>query len=187
MTDLDATLMRLELEFPKFKLVYKDSSWLMHFISAFLRVITLGKMSSFMDKFITTIGFVVYVPSDWAVYSSTQRIIILRHESVHMRQRLKYGMFLFTLLYVLLPLPGGLAYFRAKFEKEAYEETILAMCQLYITGPAIVQTESFKRSVIGHFTSAEYFWMWPFKKSLDTWYEEAVRKAIATCSCGARY
>jgi hypothetical protein len=187
MTDLDVMLGKLSSEFPKFKIVSKEDSWLMRFIGVFLRVITLGKMSSFMDKFITTIGFVVYVPSDWLVYSPIQRIIILRHERVHMRQRVKYGMVLFTLLYLLCPLPVGFAYFRAKFEMEAYAETLLAMCELYVTGTGIIQTSSFKKSAMAHFTSAEYFWMWPFKKTIERWYADSVRKAVEACPCGMRY
>lgn len=188
MTDLDCMLAKLAMEFPKFKLVYKESSWLMRFIGLFLRVITFGKMPNFMTMFITTIGFVVYVPADWSVYTPTQRIIVLRHERVHMQQRVKYGMLLYSFLYLLFPLPGGLAYFRAKFEMEAYAETLLAMCELHVSGAGIVQTRSFKEATLAHFLGPEYFWMWPFRKTIEAWYDDAAKKAVGTpCSCGARY
>jgi|SRR6478735_6373946 len=186
MTDLDVVLIKLTQEFPKFKIVRKEDSALMKFIDVFLRVITFGKMTEFMHKFITTVSFVVYVPSDWTIFPPAQRAVILRHERVHMRQRVKYGAFLYTLLYLLAPLPVGLAYFRAKFEREAYEETLRAMCELYITGAGIIQSSSYRRSTIDHFMGAEYFWMWPFRKSTERWYDAAVKKAVA-CSCVPRY
>ena len=34
-------------------------------------------------------------------------------------------------LYMLVPLPMGLAYFRARFEKEAYAETIRAAAEVW--------------------------------------------------------
>lgn len=186
MTDLDVVMMQLVQEFPKFKIVRKDASLLMKVIDVFLRVITFGKMNEFMHKFITTVGYTVYAPSDWGVFQPAQRAVILRHERVHMRQRAKYGMLLFTLLYLFTPLPIGLSYFRAKFEMEAYAETLRAMCELYITGVGIIQSSSFRKSTIEHFMSAEYFWMWPFRKSVERWYDAAAKKAIA-CSCVPRY
>lgn len=180
MTDLDIVLAKTALEFPKFKIVYKQDSWLMKLISVYLRCITLGQLDEFMTKFITTVGYVVYVPAAWVDYAPAQRAVILRHERVHMRQRAKYGMFLFTLLYVFLPLPGGLAYFRAKFEMEAYAESMIAMCELYVSGCALVQSEVYREATIGYFTGPAYFWMWPFRKTIETWFDAAMKKAVAS-------
>jgi hypothetical protein len=186
MTDFDLVVAKTLMEFPKFKLVNKRNSWLMHAISGLLFVITLGLMRGFMQSYITTVGFTVYVPDDWSTWPQAQRAVILRHERVHMRQRAKYGMALFSLLYLFLPLPGLCSYFRMKFEMEAYAETIYAMCELYVTGVGIVQTPSFKAGIISQFTGPSYFWMWPFKKRIEVWYDETVRKAV-TCACVPRY
>lgn len=186
MTDLDIVVMKTLAEFPKFKILYKRDSLLMKAISKFLWLISFGLMNKFMDSYITTIGFKVYVPNDWSTWSRSQRAVILRHERVHMRQRAKYGMVLFSILYLFLPLPGLFSYFRMKFEMEAYTETIYAMCELYVTGVGIVQTPSFKKFIVSQFTGASYFWMWPFKKSIEAWYDETVRKAV-TCTCVPRY
>ena len=102
---------------------------------------------------------------------------VLRHERVHMRQRRKYTMPLFSFLYLFFPLPIGLAYFRAKFEWEAYEETMRAVYEY--CGPDFLKREAFKENVISHFTTAQYAWMWPFRSTVEKWYDEAVRKILS--------
>ena len=101
-------------------------------------------------------------------------MIVLRHERVHMRQKNKYGMALFTFLYVLFPLPGGLAYFRTKFEREAYAETIRATVELVPDGKYMVRSSSYKAFLTSEFSSSAYFWMWPFKASNSAWYDSVV-------------
>lgn len=161
----------IEEEFPTFRLVFKDRSRLMKAIDVFLKVITLWRMRAFMTSFTTTIGYTVYVArSSWDSMSPEGRAAVLRHERVHMRQRRKYGMVLYTFLYLLFPLPGGLAYFRAKFEKEAYEETIRAAVDYGWD----VSDPGFRSRMVSHFTGPEYFWMWPFRKSVEAWYDAAV-------------
>lgn len=187
MTDFDFVAAKLLVEFPKFKIVSKRDSWLMRVISGFLWAITFGLIHDFMTRFITTIGYTVYVPGDWSTWSQAQRAIVLRHERVHMQQRAKYGMVLFTLMYVFLPFPCIFSYYRMKFEMEAYAETIKATCELYVTGIGLVQTPEVKANMVGHFTKAEYFWMWPFKKRVEAWYDETVRKVISECRRGPRY
>lgn len=176
---LDAALLQ---EFPKFKVVLKQDSWLMRAISAFLLAVTFGKQHAFMTDFITTIGYTVYVPSTWPSMPQVAQMVILRHERVHMRQRAKYSMALFTLLYVLLPLPGGLAYFRAKFEKEAYAETLRAIADLYEDGLQQIQSEACRADMVSNFTGPSYFWMWPFKKDINDWYDSVVLSIVMRLS-----
>jgi len=64
--------------------------------------------------------------------------------------------------------------FRSKFEKEAYEETIRAIFE-YEGSKAL--DVKFKVNLIKHFTSSEYFWMNPFKKSVEKWYDATVESA----------
>lgn len=184
MTDVDLLEMSILTEFPSFKIVNKSDSWLMRVVNVILKILTLGAQSTFMSGYTTTIGNTVYVSSNWISYTTSQRLIILRHERVHMRQRKKYTMPLFTLLYLFAYLPGGLAYFRMKFEKEAYEETMNAMCDLLISGPQLLQTKEYKAQMVAHFTGPEYFWMWPFKKSIEAWYDVTSKKVIDNkCAC----
>lgn len=173
---VDVVFRELDAEFPKFRFLYKDESRLMKAIDVFLKVVTLGMMSAFMTGFITTIGFSVYVPrKGWFEMNPVGRAVVMRHERVHMRQRVKYGMTLFSLLYVLLPLPGGLAYFRAKFEKEAYEETIRAAV-FYGVDPT---NETFRENIVRVFVGPQYVWMWPFRKSVEAWYDAAAKDVLS--------
>ena len=164
-------------EFPEFKIVAKKDSKLMKLIDVFLKVITFGQMNAFMQSFITTIGNTVYVPTNWEKYMVPTKAEIIRHERVHMRQAKKYGRFLFSFLYLMVFLPGGLSYFRKKFEMEAYEESLRAIYDY--RGLNILLSNELKEDIISHFTTAQYFWMWPFRKSVEAWYDDAVKKIIA--------
>jgi hypothetical protein len=155
-------------EFPSFQVVPKDQSWLMKVINFLLVCITFGKMKTFMTSFTTTIGYTVYVPHGWSLRPTASRATTLRHERVHMRQRKKYGWFLFSFLY-LLALPIWRAYYRTKFEKEAYEETMKALLEYY--GEAAVSAQ--KKSIVENFTGPSYFWMWTDQKAIEAWYDAA--------------
>jgi len=173
-----AKLLELEetirVEFPDYRLLKKSESKLMTVINAFLKVITFGQMKAFMEDFVTTIGNTVYVPDKWATWPTHSKMTVLRHERVHMRQSLKYGRLLYSFLYLFFPLPIGLAYFRMKLEREAYEESLRAYAEYY--GLQALQDAKIKDSMVGHFTTAEYFWMWPFKGYMSKWYDDSVAK-----------
>jgi hypothetical protein len=173
-THLDELEVEIRKEFQTFAIVKKSDSKLMTVINAFLKTITFGKMKSFMEDFVTTIGNTVYVPSKWPNWPTPSKMAVLRHERVHMRQSERYGRILYSLMYLFLPLPIGLAYFRMKLEKEAYEESLRAYAEYY--GASKLKDVDVRDSMVRHFTTAEYFWMWPFKKSLEKWYDDAVGK-----------
>ena len=175
----ESLLQDIRAEFPDFRMVNKGDSTLMRLIGLALWVLTIGQMKDFMTDFITVIGSTVYVPDGWMTRSSEQdRIVILRHERVHMRQRRRYTLPLFAFLYLFFPLPMGLSYFRARFEWEAYEETLRAVHEL--RGPELLKKEAFKENMISHFTTAQYAWMWPFRSSVEKWYDEAVQKILSS-------
>lgn len=171
-SNYEALITEIKEEFPDFRIEKKSESQLMVIIDALLRIITFGQMRMFMDKFITTLGNTIYVSTEWDNGSIPNKMSILRHERVHMRQARKYGRFLFSFLY-LAGLPAGLAYFRKKFEQEAYEESLRAYHEYY--GKEVF-TEDLKDSIVRHFTSSEYFWMWPWKKDVENWYDKIVSK-----------
>lgn len=172
----DDLLRDIREEFPAFRLVPKESSWLMRAIDIALKVITFGAMSTFMTGYVSVIGSTVYVSRGWAELSDMGRAVVLRHERVHMRQRAKYGPLLFTFLYLFFPLPVGLAYFRMKFEREAYEETLRARVELY--GPKSLRDPECREGIVRQFTSSAYFWMWPFRKNTLRWYQAASKAAF---------
>jgi len=169
-------LSEVQKEFSDFEIIEKEKSVLMKFIDAALKIITFGQMKVFMSGFITVLGNKVYVPNSWEVSTITSKAEIIRHERVHMRQSKKYGRILFSILYLLVPFPLGVAYFRKKFEQEAYEESFRAIYEYH--GEKAF-TPRLKENMIAHFTTAQYFWMWPFRKSLEEWYDAAVKNAIS--------
>lgn len=165
----DTFILALKKEFPKFRLVEKKNSLLMKVINIFLRVITFGKMNTFMSDFTTTIGYAVYTPTNWDTFD---RVGVLRHERIHMQQKERYGLW-FSISYLFLWLPIGLAYFRMRYEQEAYEESMRYVSRKF--GIEVIESEEYRKNTIKHFTSAEYFWTWLFKKSIEQWYDDTVK------------
>ena len=161
-------------EFPDYRMINKSESLFMKTIDFTLKLMTFWRQRSFMDQFVTTIGNTVYVPNGWERLSISNRMTILRHERVHMRQSRRVGRILFSLSYLMLPLPAVFAVYRRKFEQEAYEESMVAVKEYY--GFDLLLSPDYRSSMLSHFTSAEYFWMWPWKKSLDEWYDSVVEK-----------
>ncbi len=161
-------------EFPDFKLVKKADSKFMKVLDVLLRIITFNQMKTFMTNFTTTIGDTVYTNTEWEKRSEVSRIVTLRHERVHMRQKNRYTSFGFSFLYLFFPFPIGLAYFRKKFEMEAYEESIRSL--VFYHSLSVVQASRTRANFVKHFTSAQYFWMWPFKKSVERWYDGVVKE-----------
>lgn len=170
-TYADAKALILQ-DFPHFKEVRKSDSGLMKFIGAFLRIVTFGGMKSFMDSFTTTIGTTVYTPSSWDSMDDAGRCIVLRHERVHMVQKAHYGMWLFTLMYLIPIFPIGFAWFRAAFEMEAYGETITATLEL--RGAQVAMAPEFKARMVSRFTGPSYLWMWPFPDRVGEWFDTAL-------------
>jgi len=164
-------LLDIKREFPEFKIVKKSESNLMKTINGFLKVLSFGKINSFMDSFITTLGTTVYVPDSWDERSPSTRAITMRHERIHMKQSRELGRLKFSLFYLFFPMPFGLAYYRMKFEKEAYEESLKAVYEYY--GSKFF-TPSLKSGIVNHFISAEYFWMWLRKSDIEKWYDNVI-------------
>lgn len=182
MTRYDALVETLRAEFPRFRIVRKDRSPLHRAIHHALRVVTLGRMTSYLDTFQTTIGRTVYVTADWDERDADSRYVTLRHEAVHLRQFRRFTLPGMAVLYLLLPLPMGLAWFRAHFEKAAYAESIRAAAEVW--GPDYPRSAEYRRYVIDQFTGAAYGWMWPFRGGLERWYD-GVLASLPAPSMGA--
>lgn len=172
MNRYDALVEALRAEVPGFRVVRKDQSAFHRAIHYALMGVTFGRMRSYLDSFQTTIGKTVYVTADWDDWTPDERYVTMRHEAVHLRQFRKYTLPVMAVLYVLVPLPMGLAYFRARFEMEAYAETIRAAAEVY--GLEYVRGSEHRAYVVDQFLSASYGWMWPFRGSLERWYDRVL-------------
>jgi hypothetical protein len=159
-------------EFPGFRVVKKSDSPLQRAIDRAQRVISFGAIRHYLDCYQTTIGQVVYVTDDWDRTPALARTITMRHERVHLRQFRRYTFLGMAFLYLLVPLPAGLSWFRAHFEKEGYAETIRATAELQ--GYQAVTDPRFRAYVIRQFVSGAYGWMWPFRRSMERWYDDVL-------------
>jgi hypothetical protein len=168
----DALVAALAEEFPGFRIVRKDRSRLHRAIDVALRALTFGRMTRYLDGYQTTIGRTVYVTADWDDRPADARYVTMRHEAVHLRQFRRYTLPGMALLYIFLPLPMGVAWFRMRFEREAYAETIRASAEVW--GLAYASGHELRDHVIGAFVGAAYGWMWPFRRPLERWYDRVL-------------
>ncbi len=148
------------------RLVRKDRVWHQRAIHHLLRVVTFGAQSAYLGRYVTTLWHTVYVTPDWDARPLADRWATLRHELVHVRQFERWGV-LMAIAYLMLPLPLGLAWFRMRFERAAYEETLRAHFEL--GGRAAVAR--LREHVIRQFTSGAYGWMWPFPRAVARWFD----------------
>jgi len=159
-------------EFPRFRIIHKAESPLSRWIDRVLRWVTLGGMRSYLTHYHTVIGYTLYVPDSWETTAPLEKVITLRHERVHLRQRKRYGLPLMAFLYLVPLFPIGLAYGRARLEWEAYEETLRATAELCGMDAA----RALEPEIVRRFTSSDYGWMWPFPQRVETWYAAALTR-----------
>ncbi|MCU0692645.1 MAG: hypothetical protein MUF54_14690 [Polyangiaceae bacterium] len=171
---LQSMLDEMAGEFPGFRIVPKHDDRLSHFIDVVLRIVTFGAQNEYLTRYHTVLGNRLYVPGRWASTAPLDRLITLRHERVHLRQRRRFGSALMAFLYLVPFFPLGLAYGRARIEWEAYAETIRATAELY--GLSAARAPALRDHVVRQFTSGAYGWMWPFPKTIESWYEGVIRE-----------
>lgn len=165
-------LQEIRQEFPKFRVILKSQSGLSRWIDTFLRVLTLGHQSQYLTRYHTVVGYTLYLPEAWSTETETERVIVLRHERIHLRQRKRLGAALMTLIYLVPFLPIGLAYGRAVLEWEAYQETLRATAELQ--GLEALRSPTLRREIVARFVGGAYGWMWPFPTQVARWYDRAV-------------
>lgn len=158
------------------RVILKVDSSFMKFLAGILWIISFGTQKRFMSDYTTTIGKTIYLPTNWLRYSQNTRSAIIRHELVHVSQMKRYTLFGFALLYLFIPLPFLLAYFRMRFEKEAYVETLKSYYTNY--GEEFIRRAEIKNHVVSQFVTGAYLWMWPFRKSIETWYDSVVDSIV---------
>lgn len=165
-------LSELARELPGVRVVDKAGSRLCRLLDVALRVVTLGRQSAFMTRYVTTIGKTIYVPEGWAERSEADRYATLRHEAVHLRQFRRYGRLGTSLLYLLPILPMGLALGRARLEQEAYAETLRATAEV----GGLEAAERLREHVVRQFVSGAYGWMWPFPGAIHRWLDRTLEE-----------
>jgi hypothetical protein len=168
----EALVVALRAEIPGFRVVRKRDSRLHRAIDVALRIVTIGKMRDYLESYQTTIGKTVYVTSDWDQWEPDRRYVTLRHEAVHLRQFRRWTLPVMAVLYLVVPLPMGLAYFRARFEKEAYAETIRATAEVW--GAEYARRDTLRQHVVAQFLGPNYGWMWPFRRHIERWYDRVL-------------
>jgi hypothetical protein len=173
----NAFIAEIQAEFPDFRIVRKRDSLLSRLLGIALSALTFGAQREFMTRYHTVLWNTLYVPDLWEETPDLARLITLRHERIHLRQRRRYGDVLMTFLYTFPFLPLGLAYGRARIEWEAYRETILATAEL--RGLAAARSPELREHIVRQFTSGAYGWMWPFPRTLHRWYDEAITEIEA--------
>jgi hypothetical protein len=166
----------LKAEFPAFCIVPKRTSRLSRAIDLALKLVTLGGQRHYLTRYHTVIGDTLYVPETWDELADLDRVILLRHERVHLRQRRRYGGALMAFLYLVPFLPLGLAYGRARIEWEAYTETLRATAEL--RGGEALQSRELRDQIVGRFIGPDYGWMWPFRSTVEGWYDRVVAELL---------
>jgi len=156
-------------EFPKFRCVKKSDSLFSRVIAGSLLIVTFGSQRRYLSHYHTVIGYTFYTPASWESTPDEDRVIVLRHERVHLRQRRRYGFPLMAFLYLIPFFPIGLAYGRARLEWEAYSETLRATAEL--RGLASARSATLRQAILERFTGGDYGWMWPFRRMVERWYD----------------
>lgn len=177
MSELAALLDEMQREFPRFCIVPKKGDPLSRLVDLLLKIVTLGGQSKYLTHYHTVIGDTLYVPSSWESTSPVRKMITLRHERVHLRQRRRYSFAGMAILYLLPILPLGLALGRARLEWEAYRETLRATYEL--EGRRALFDPALREHVVSQFVGAAYGWMWPFRKQVERWYDQALAEICA--------
>ncbi len=170
--DPDDFIADLRREFPGFRIVPKRGDHLSRLIDVVLRALTLGGQRHYMTRYHTVIGNTLYVPDSWAGMSACDKVILLRHERIHLIQRRRLTFVGMAAWYLLAWFPIGLAYGRARLEWEAYTETLRAIAEY--RGLPAARDLQLRAQIIRRFTGPDYAWMWPFPASVGRWYDAAL-------------
>lgn len=101
----------------------KDSSKIMKVASWFLWFI--GMKRKFMENYWTTWGGVIYYPTKVGHPWQGDSYKIIAHEMIHVEDHDKWGYWM-EASYVLFPVPFFFAWFRWRWEREAYLLSIVA-------------------------------------------------------------
>lgn len=170
-----ALLAELQGEFPGFRIQAKRTSPLSRLLHFLLLLCTFGGQGRYLTDFYTVIGRTLFVPDSWQKLPEVDRVILLLHERVHLRQGRRLTFLGMALVYLLPFFPLGLAYGRARLEWEAYTETLRATAEL----KGLSAAQALRPAIVQRFCSADYGWMWPFPVTVNRWYDRVIAQIEA--------
>lgn len=137
--------------------VWKDESLLMRVIGLVLSPFN----DSFMRTYWTTIGQTIYVPTGVELWKQGEKVHweadhwhILQHEDDHRAFFASYGIILTAFLYLLFPIPIGLAWGRWVIERRAF--LIDARSR-----PPTMRAVFVEEQVLPRLCGPDYLWTWP--------------------------
>ena len=163
-------LAEIRAEFPDFAVLPKRGDRLQEAIGVALAVVTLGGQRRYMTHYHSVLFGKLYVPGTWAGMGDAARVILLRHERVHLRQRRRMGDVAMAFVYLVPFFPLFLAWGRARIEWEAYVETIRATAELH----GLAAARALEPEIVARFTGPDYGWMWPFPRTIRRWFGEVI-------------
>jgi len=126
---------------------------------AFARLLRLLGNRRFLEEYWITLGRTVHYPA--SVRDPYQHPQVIEHELVHVRQWERWGVLLW-ISYLFLPLPFGLAWFRWRWEREAYLGDLER--RLDPAERALAVDEVVESLWVG------YGWPWP-RRWMKRWFE----------------
>jgi hypothetical protein len=170
MTRFETLLAEIDREFPSFRIRPKRTSPLQHAIHMALMLVTFGGQRVYLTRYHTVLFGTLWVPDAWKKMSDDDKYVLLRHERIHLRQRARLGDVMMSFLYLIPFFPVFLAYGRARLEWEAYIETLRATAEVY----GVDAAEALRPTLKQRFVGPDYGWMWPFPKTIDRWFDEAM-------------
>lgn len=173
-----------EIHRRKVKVIYKRDSLFMKILS---KILFFNK--NFMDNATTTIGRTIYLSNEYDGRSESSKVATLLHEYVHILQAeedilfpilylmpqflvlyslfaIPFGSFFLLFLLAILPFP---AVYRALYEAEAYAVSLYIKD---ISGGYDMKAEL--DFVVKTFTGPSYYFMMPFKTTMENWITEQV-------------
>lgn len=156
----------------------KSACWHQRAIAVALFVVTFGGQNRYLSEYTSALGHTIYMPDEFDDWTPAVAIVKLRHEAVHVAQFERYGWIGMILLYGILPLPIGLAWFRARLEWEAYQETFWATAEF--EGIDAARSPALRAKIVRRFTGPDYGWMWPFPRMVERWIDETLAEIEKT-------
>lgn len=160
--------------------IVEKRGWFWRLLHWLVFFFTLGGNKTFLTRYVTTLGPLIGVPVGWMdERDDVSKLAVLTHELVHVRQCKAFGLGsawlglpVFGLLYLLVPLPFGLALFRYRFERSAY-----------VAGIRIFKAYGHDVSVqvefaVKQLTGPGYGWAFPFPTSVRRYFERELAKPL---------
>lgn len=156
--------------------IVEKKGWFWNILDLLVKIVTFGKNKKFLTDYVTTLGNRIAVPVGWReeVASPIRRLALLHHELTHVRQcaalgfgHVWLGFPLYSLLYLLIPVPIGFAYFRWRYEREAYLVGI-KVCRRYSL--SIAELSEAVENAIDQLSGPFYAWTWCLRLHVRRWF-----------------